>query len=75
MSVQNHLLLLSHAGNFQGQRLLILGFSVHSNRDGAQAKCLAKVPIYKNSNMCLNDQGFLQLIALYLFADTLLAEF
>lgn len=55
--------------------MLILVFSVHSNRDGAQAKCLAKVPIYKNSNMCLNDQGFLQLIALYLFADTLLAEF
>lgn len=74
MSVQSHLFLLSHAGNFQGQRLLILGCSVQ-NRHGAHAKYLAEVPIYKTSNMWLNNPGFLQLIALYLFADRLLAEF
>lgn len=32
---------------------------VHSNKDGAQAKCSADVTIYKTSNMCLNDPGFL----------------
>lgn len=46
MSVQKHLLLFPHAGNFQGQRLLLLVFSVHSKRDGPQAKCVAKVPVY-----------------------------
>lgn len=55
--------------------ILILGCSVHSKRDGAQVKCLAKVPVYNTSNKCLNNPGFSQFIALYLFADRLLAEF